>query len=158
MTRVSTPTLKNEMNFSCASISLRAAAVDFGRQVVHITLSQSSVESFAEQAGPRCLGRCLEREHLDVSAPDCEMVAVPFDRTLHNLAVHAVIASQFIRGGPFFEIEEVAEELIDRILLKQLQSERAGEVSFEQGRHLLKIGQHPRGVGSMFLRLTRKGA
>ena len=56
---------------------------------------------------------------------------MPFDWTLHDLAVHAAIAMQFIRGGPFFEIEEVAEELIDRVLLKQLQSERAGEVSFE---------------------------
>ena len=43
MTRVSTPTLKNEMNFSWASISLRAAVVDFGRHVEHNTLSQSRV-------------------------------------------------------------------------------------------------------------------
>ena len=43
ITRVKTPTLKNEMNFSCASISLRAAAVDLTRHVEHSTLSQSSV-------------------------------------------------------------------------------------------------------------------
>ena len=43
MTRVSTPTLKKEMNFSWASISLRAAAVDFGRHVEQRTQSQSSV-------------------------------------------------------------------------------------------------------------------
>ena len=41
--RVSTPTLKKEMNFSWASISLRAADVDFTRHVDHTTLSQSRV-------------------------------------------------------------------------------------------------------------------
>ena len=35
ITRVKTPTLKKEMNFSCASISLRAAVADLGRQVEH---------------------------------------------------------------------------------------------------------------------------
>ena len=42
MTRVKTPTLKKEMNFSWASISLRAAVVDFGRHVEQRMLSQSS--------------------------------------------------------------------------------------------------------------------
>src|SRR3979490_2703355 len=41
ITRVSTPTLKNEMYFSWASISLRAADVDFPRHDEHSTLSQS---------------------------------------------------------------------------------------------------------------------
>ena len=41
ITRVSTPTLKNEMNFSWASISLRAADADFTRHDEHSTLSQS---------------------------------------------------------------------------------------------------------------------
>jgi len=41
--RLRTPTLKNEMNFSCAEISDRAADADFGLQLVHRTLSQSSV-------------------------------------------------------------------------------------------------------------------
>jgi hypothetical protein len=35
--------LKKEMNFSCAEISALAAAADFGLQLVHRTLSQSSV-------------------------------------------------------------------------------------------------------------------
>jgi hypothetical protein len=43
ITRVNTPTLKKEMNFSWASISLRAAVVDFGRHVEHRMLSQSRV-------------------------------------------------------------------------------------------------------------------
>ena len=43
MTRCRTPTLKKDMNFSWASISLRAADVDFPRHVEHRTLSQSKV-------------------------------------------------------------------------------------------------------------------
>ena len=51
ITRVITPTLKNEMNFSCASISLRAADVDFTRHVEHSTLSQSSASKPEKRHG-----------------------------------------------------------------------------------------------------------
>ena len=51
ITRVSTPTLKNEMNFSWASISPLAAAVDLGRQVVNRMLSQSSAMSPENRQG-----------------------------------------------------------------------------------------------------------
>jgi hypothetical protein len=43
ITLLSTPTLKKEMNFSCWSISLRAADADFTRHVEHRTESQSIV-------------------------------------------------------------------------------------------------------------------
>src|SRR6201999_2628289 len=43
ITRDRTPTLKKLMNFSCWSISCLAVAVDFGRQVVHRILLQSSL-------------------------------------------------------------------------------------------------------------------
>ncbi len=56
ITRVRTPTLKKEMNFSWASISLRAAAVDFGRQVEHRTLSQSSVSKPENRQGREASG------------------------------------------------------------------------------------------------------
>ena len=123
MTRVSTPTLKNEMNFSWASISLRAAAVDFGRHVEHRTLSQSSVVRPENRQGLRRLRRRLQREHLDVSAANGEMVAVPCHRAFHDLPVHAVIGGQVVFCRPLFEIEQIAEELIDRVLFKQPQSE-----------------------------------
>ena len=45
ITRESTPILKKLMNFSCCEISERAAAIDLGFQLVHRTLSQSSVIS-----------------------------------------------------------------------------------------------------------------
>src|SRR6266478_3881863 len=51
ITRVSTPTLKNEMNFSWASISPRAADEDFGRHDEHNTLSQSSVSKPEKRHG-----------------------------------------------------------------------------------------------------------
>src|SRR6185312_6903929 len=51
ITRVSTPTLKKEMNFSCASISRRAAALDFGRHVEQRMLSQSSVSRLEKRHG-----------------------------------------------------------------------------------------------------------
>ena len=51
ITRVSTPTLKKEMNFSCWSISRRAEAVDFTRQLEHRRLSQSSVSRSEKRPG-----------------------------------------------------------------------------------------------------------
>ena len=51
ITRLMTPTLKKEMNFSCASISLRVAAVDFGLQVVQSTASQSSCSRLEKRQG-----------------------------------------------------------------------------------------------------------
>ena len=51
ITRWRTPTLKNEMNFSWASISLRAADVDFTRHVEHSTLSQSRVSRLEKRQG-----------------------------------------------------------------------------------------------------------
>ena len=56
ITRVSTPTLKNEMNFSCASISLRAEEVDFTLHVEHRTLSQSSLSRPEKRHGLEASG------------------------------------------------------------------------------------------------------
>ena len=111
ITRVKTPTLKNEMNFSWASISLRAADVDFTRHVVQSTLSQSSVSRSGEEAGPRCLRGGLQRKHLDVPLADLHMVAVPGNRALDDLPIHARIAAKLVAAGPLLQIEEIAEEL-----------------------------------------------
>src|SRR5271168_5497643 len=56
ITRCKTPTLKNEMNFSWESISLRAADVDFTRHVVQSTLSQSSVSRLEKRQGLEASG------------------------------------------------------------------------------------------------------
>ena len=93
ITRVSTPTLKNEMNFSWASISWRAAAVDFGRQDVHRTLSQSSVSRPEKRQGRDASGVVLQREHLDMAVADLNVILVPCHGTLHDLAVNSDIAT-----------------------------------------------------------------
>ena len=59
ITRWSTPTLKKEMNFSCASISLRAADVDFTLHVEHRTLSQSKVSRPEKMQGRDASGVVL---------------------------------------------------------------------------------------------------
>jgi len=59
MTRCRTPTLKNDMNFSWASISLRAADVDFTLQVEHRTLSQSKVSRPEKMQGRDASGVVL---------------------------------------------------------------------------------------------------
>ena len=66
-------------------------------------------------------------------------------------------ADSVYAGRPLFEIEQIAEKLIDRVLFKQPQSERTAEMPFEQRGRLFKIGQHPRGVGVVFLGLAREG-
>ena len=154
ITRVSTPTLKKEMNFSCASISLRAADVDFtppcrAQHAVAIERQQAG-----EEAGPRCLRRRLQREHLHMALADLHVVAVPCDWALDDLAVHAGVAAELVVAGPFFKIEEIAEELEGFVLAEQPQSKRAAEMPFENRRRLLQIGQHPRGVGGVLLRLA----
>ena len=100
MTRVSTPTLKNEMNFSWASISLRAADVDFGRHVEHRMLSQSSVIRPENRQGRDASGVVFSENIWTYLRADREMVAVPCDRTFHDLPVHAVIGGQLVFGRP----------------------------------------------------------
>ncbi len=157
ITRVKTPTLKNEMNFSWASISLRAADVDFTRHVEHSTLSQSRVSRAGEEAGPRCLRGRLQREHLDVPLADLHMVAMPRDRALYDLPVNASVAAELVAAGPLLQIEQIAEELEGFGLAEQLETERAAEVSFQQGCRLLKIGEHPGCVSGVLLRLALEG-
>ncbi len=64
-----------------------------------------------EEARPRCLRRRLQGEHLHVALADLQMVAVPCNRTLDDLPVYAGIAAKLVLRGPFFKIEEIAEEL-----------------------------------------------
>jgi len=64
MSRFATPTLKKEVNFSWCSTSLRAAVVDFGRQLEHHNRVTIEREQAGKQARPRSLRRRLEREHL----------------------------------------------------------------------------------------------
>ncbi len=63
ITLLRTPTLKKEMNFSWASISLRAAAADFTRHVEQRTLSQSRV-SKAENWQGRDASGVVIRENI----------------------------------------------------------------------------------------------
>jgi hypothetical protein len=100
------------MNFSCASISLRAADADLTRHVEHKT-------------------RSLQCEHLDVPLSHLHMVAVPCHGTLHDLAVHARIAAKLTLACPLFKIEEIAEELEGLELAEQLETEGAAEMSFQ---------------------------
>ena len=69
---------------------------------------------------------------------------------VHDLPVHAGIAAQAALGRPLFEVEEIAEELICPVLFEQPQAKRGAEMTFEQRSRLLKLGQHPRGVGGVF--------
>ena len=64
-----------------------------------------------KQARARRLWGSLQREHLDVPLSDLHMVAMPRDRTLHDLAVNTAIAAKLPSGRPLLKIEKVAEEL-----------------------------------------------
>ena len=68
-------------------------------------------EQAGEEAGPRCFGRRLEGEHLHMAVADLEVIAVPRDRTLDDLPVHASIAAELVALCPLFKVEQVAEEL-----------------------------------------------
>ena len=48
---------------------------------------------------------------------------MPCHRAFHDLAVYAVIGGQIVFCCPLFEIEQIAEKLVDRVLFKQPQSE-----------------------------------
>ena len=69
--RVSTPTLKKEMNFSWASISLRAADVDFTRHVEHTTLSQSNVSRPENRQGRDASGVVFSENIWTCRLPIC---------------------------------------------------------------------------------------
>ena len=96
-----------------------------------------------EEAWPRSLGRRLQREHLDMALANSKMVAVPADRTLHDLPIHAGIAAKLVLAGPFLQIEEVAEELEGLVLAQQSQANRTAEMALKDRRCLLKVRQHP---------------
>ena len=76
-----------------------------------------------EQAGPGCFWCRLEREHLYMAFADCYVVAVPCDRTFHDLPVYAGVAAELVALGPLFEVEEVAEKLKGLGLIEQTQSQ-----------------------------------
>jgi hypothetical protein len=85
---------------------------------------------------------------------DCNVIAVPCDRTLHDLPVHACVAAEWVALSPLFEVEEVAEKPKDLCLVEQTQSQRAAEMGLKNGRGFFKIGQHPRSVDGVLLRLA----
>jgi hypothetical protein len=84
----------------------------------------------------------FEREHLDMAFTDGNVVAVPCDRTLHDLPVYSSVAAELVARSPLFKVEEVAEKLKGLGLIKQTQSQRAAEVGLKDRRSLFKVGQH----------------
>ncbi len=105
ITRVKTPTLKNEMNFSCASISLRAEEVDFTLHVEHKTLSQSSVSKFEKRHGRDASGVVFKENIWICRLPTCTWSLCHATRLLYNLPVHAGVAAEFVLAGPLLQIE-----------------------------------------------------
>ena len=87
---------------------------------------------------------------------DLKVVAVPCNRILHDLPVHAGIAAELVLSGPLLKVEEIAEELEAFGLVEQPQPKRAAKMAFKNRRRLLKVGQHPRCVGGVLLRLALK--
>ncbi len=83
-----------------------------------------------------------------------DVVAVPCDRTLHDLPVHSGVAAKLVLLGPLFEVEKIAEKLEDFGLVEQTQSQRAAEMGLKNGCGLLKIGQHARGIDGVLLWLA----
>ncbi len=63
-----------------------------------------------KEAGAGDFGGVGQREHLDVATPDAEVVAVPLDRSVDELAVHASVRAETDIGSPFLKIEEIAEK------------------------------------------------
>ncbi len=111
ITRCSTPTLKKEMNFSWASISLRAADVDFGRHVEHSTLSQSRVSKPENRHGRDASGVVLSENIWTCRLPTLNMIAVPGTALLTICRSTPVSLRSWSRPGPCLKVEEVAEEL-----------------------------------------------
>ena len=85
---------------------------------------------------------------------DRNVVAVPCDRTLHDLPVYSGVAAELVALGPLFEVEEIAEKLKGLGLIEQTQSQRAAEVGLKDRRGLFKVGQHPRCVDGVLLGLA----
>ena len=146
ITRVSTPTLKNEMNFSWASISLRAADVDFTRHEEHKHTIAVEREQTGEEARSRCFRCRLQGEHLYVAFANLQMVAMPGNGTLDDLPVHAGIAAKLILFRPFLKVEQIAEKLEGLCLVQQPQSKRVAEMTLKNDRGLFQVCQHPRGI------------
>ncbi len=111
MTRVSTPTLKNEMNFSCASISLRAAAVDFRRHVEHRTLSQSSVSRPENRHGRDASGVVFSENIWTCRLPTCRWSLCHATGLFTICRSTPVSLRSWSLLSPLFKIEEIAEEL-----------------------------------------------
>ena len=64
---------------------------------------------------------------------------MPLDRSVNELAVHAVVRAQMDIGGPLLKIEEIAEKLKCLLFAENLQADRIAHVRFEDRRCLLKI-------------------
>ncbi len=109
-----------------------------------------------EEAGTRNLRSVGQREHLDIATPDAEVVAVPLDRSMDELAVHANIRAEAEIGGPLLKIEEIAEELKRLLLAEQFQTNRIAHVRFEDRRGLLQIEELPVCLNPLLLWLAAK--
>ena len=60
-----------------------------------------------------------------------KVIAVPGDGAFHNLAIHARVVTELVTLRPFFNIEEVAEELEGIGFAKQTQAKRAAKMTLE---------------------------
>ena len=54
---------------------------------------------------------------------------MPRDRILHDLPIYASVAAKLVLASPFFQVEEVAEELEGVFLRELLESDGTPEVS-----------------------------
>jgi hypothetical protein len=64
---------------------------------------------------------------------------VPLNRSVDELAVHAVVRAETDIGSPLLKIEEIAEKLKCLVFAEQLETNRIAHVRFEDRRGLLKI-------------------
>ena len=46
------------------------------------------------------------------------VVAVPKDRTLDDLPIYSGVTAELVGGGPFFKVEQIAEELKRAVLIE----------------------------------------
>ena len=85
-----------------------------------------------EEAGPRSLRRGLQRKHLHMALADLEVIAMPRNRSLHDLPVHAGIAAKLVLFRPFFKVEQIAEELEGFVLAQKPQALSRCQDGFEE--------------------------
>ena len=66
---------------------------------------------FVNRHGREISGVLMSGKHLDIAASDAEVIAVPLNRSVDELAVHAGVRTETDIGSPLLKIEEIAEKL-----------------------------------------------